>query len=180
MKNSARGSFSYPWFTVILLYLFGIGMMIFNAQYDILSHITQREVIRLGKMFGKVSLIFIVLLAVYYLLRAVYSRFKRSQVSITQAKLAPNILKILRQTHWLCGMLAVLFVMGHGYVLWYVAEKSNLKQIIPGFFAGGAFTMGMLVGCFIIFRPSHLNYRKIHRLLGVLSIMLLIIHLALA
>ena len=153
-------------------------LVIIDIKYGFFSQMPLRSATEIGKTAGSVALLIGGIACLYYVFREAYVRSKRRNISRhTQENRIKKSIQIFRHIHPICGLLVSLLVLGHAYILWYVAGKAAPLAIYSGLFALISLALVTAMGLYIVHKPNYLQLRKYHRILTGTLIFLVVIHL---
>jgi len=166
--------------SILVSCVFAIALL-WDINGGFLSAMPRRTVGGMGKMAGSVALVIGAMTCLYYALRESYIQLKRRNISMSVE--VENGMKqgigIFRHIHAICGMLAFLLIVGHGYMLWYVVGKNKALEIDSGLFALLVLGVLALTGGYIVSHPKRVQVRKYHRILTAILVISVVIHLML-
>jgi|GEM_PF-2197318 len=163
----------------ITMYTAFVMLVLIDINYGLFSQMELRSTVGIGKRAGSMALLVGGIACLYYALREAYVLSKRKNISFP-AGLENSIKKsiqIFRHIHPLCGVLVFLLVLGHAYMLWYVAGKIASPAIYSGSFALLSLGLVTAMGMYIVHRPKYLQMRKYHKILTCVLIIFVMIHL---
>lgn len=156
-----------------------IVLVLLDIKYGFFRQIPLRSATGMGKMAGSLALFVGGIACLYYILRETYLKAKRNKFVFHgewENSLKKGI-QIFRHIHPLLGILVFLLVLGHTYLLWYVAGKTDPRAIYSGLLALLALGLVTALGNYIVFKPQYLPMRKYHRMATGVLLALVAIHL---
>lgn len=151
-----------------------------NLYFNDLTAVGVRVIKQTGKELGTVGLLCAVAAFSYYAVREayVYGRKKSAFVKQHQSIFSFSIL-ILRRLHIWFGVLAITFIIDHGYLLWFVRKNGGFDiRLQTGFIVAAVFGVLACFGVLIRIYPAVTKFRLAHRYFAFLVFFGCLMHIA--
>lgn len=131
-----------------------------------------------GKLFGKIAEVLALLTIGYYGLREGYGQVRKRQISLPGffEEGLRTMIRFTRLIHPLCGFIVLCLTVLHGYLLLFVGNFGIGKETVSGI-VPLIILIGLSVTGWIVYgSPQIRQFRKAHRYLGWLFVVLYLLH----
>lgn len=167
-------------FLASMVTLFACGIVGFDLQ----THFVESVVpFRMIKDVGKSAGVFAVFLAVvsmsYYGIRDLYSVSRRASLVLPHGvdEWVKYVITVLRLAHPFVGTVVFSAVLVHGYVMWRIWAAGNFNYSVEsGLVAAAMLVVLAFSGMLIRWMPKMKKLRHVHRMVGGVFLISLIIH----
>ncbi len=148
-----------------------------NTYYNDLPAVGIAAIKKNGKELGQVATICMAAALAYYILREifVYGRKKFPAVLKYQSTISFGVV-VLRRLHIWFGVLAVGFIVDHGYLMLFALRNEPINRIQTGLAAAAVLFVLAVLGGLIRLYPSRTMFRIGHRCLAVGLFLTFMIH----
>ncbi|MBU2700718.1 heme A synthase [Sporomusaceae bacterium BoRhaA] len=149
-----------------------------NMYYSDLTAVGTATIKKTGKELGSLAVVCMLAAASYYLVREFFVRSrKKLPVMVRNQSLFTFSIVVLRRLHIWFGVLAISFVVDHGYLLWTIRKQVGFDKLVQtGFFAASVLIFLVLTGILIRFYPAVRQIRVGHRVLAFLVFAGIVMH----
>lgn len=167
--------------TLSISMMIGIATILWiiaNMYYSDLNAVGTAILKKTGKELGSLAVVCMVAAASYYLVREFFVRSrKKFPVMMKNQSLFTFGIVVLKRLHIWFGVLAISFVVDHGYLLWVARKNAGLDKLVQtGLFAASVLLVLALTGILIRLYPAVRQIRVGHRVLAFLVFIGLILH----
>jgi hypothetical protein len=152
-----------------------------NIYFNDLATVGTRVIKQTGKELGSLGLVFTVAACSYYAVRKayVYGCKKSAVIKQHQSFFSFTIL-VLRRLHIWFGVLAMTFIVDHGYLMWFVQKNGIFNnQLKTGLIVTVFFCVLGFLGTLIRIYPAMIKFRLAHRYFAFLILIGCLMHIAL-
>lgn len=149
-----------------------------NMYYSDLTAVGTATIKKTGKELGSLAVVCMLAAASYYLVREFFVRSrKKLPVMMKNQSLFTFSIVVLRRLHIWFGVLAISFVVDHGYLLWTIRKQFGFDKLVQtGFFAASVLVVLFLTGVLIRLYPAVRQIRVGHRVLAFLVFAGVVMH----
>jgi hypothetical protein len=167
--------------TLSISMMIGIATILWiiaNMYYSDLNAVGTAILKKTGKELGSLAVVCMFAAASYYLVREFFVRSrKKFPVMMKNQSLFTFGIVVLKRLHIWFGVLAISFVVDHGYLLWVARKNAGLDKLVQtGLFAASVLLVLALTGILIRMYPAVRQFRVGHRVLAFLVFAGLILH----
>lgn len=134
---------------------------------------------KLGKGAGEFAATLAFAAISYYVLREAFVAAMRRKLALPAelASILKLLVSVLRLVHPFLGVLVLVIVLFHGYVLWLIWSAGNFNMSVSsGLLAFSVLTIAAVSGLCIRLLPKLLKFRYVHRIAGILFILAFSLH----
>ena len=151
-----------------------------NMYFNDLAAVGTRVIKQTGKELGFLGLVFTVAAFSYYVVRKAYVYgCKKSAVIKRHQSFFSFTMLVLRRLHIWFGVLAVTFIIDHGYLLWIVQKKDSFNNHMKtGLIVAVFFGVLAFLGTLIRIYPATIKFRLAHRFFAFLILLGCLMHIA--
>ena len=168
-------------YAISLLALAAVGTMLLS---DIQTHWLEKLLTgdlpqKIGKVAGKIAVTIAFVAISYYVLREAFVTVKRKKMTLPAwfDGSAKYLVTVLRLIHPFIGVLVLVIVLFHGYVLWLIWDAGNFNPAVSsGLLAFSVLVIAALFGLCIRLLPKLQKIRVWHRLAGILFLFAFWLH----
>ena len=168
-------------YVLMLLALAAVGLILLT---DMRTHWLEslfafERLGKIGKSAGEIAAPIAFFAISYFVLREAFVAAKRRKLTLPAwlDGLIKYLVTVLRLSHPFVGVLVLVFVLFHGYVLWLIWAAGNFNPAVSsGLIAFAILAVAALSGICIRLLPKILKLRYVHRVLGILFILAFWLH----
>ncbi len=154
--------------------------IIANRYFNDLAAVDNSVIQQTGKELGMMGLWCAIAAFSYYVVREVYVYGRKKSIFLKQQQSFFSFtILVLRRLHIWFGVLAVTFIIDHGYLLWIVRNHDAVDSSVQTGLIGAALLCVLVfMGILIRIYPAATNFRLAHRFFAFLVFLGYLLHIA--